>query len=242
MRKTVVIDCFPESISRYQSGYAIVAVDVVRASTTAVTIAATGRRCFPVPTISEALSVASKLDHPLLIGEQAGIMPPGFDLNNSPVQLLLRRDLNRPAILLSSSGTRLFHEAAKCTFVYLACLRNYLAIACHLATRFPHVAVVGAGSKGEFREEDQMCCAWIAECLVDLGYTANDRNTKEIISRWSNRPVDAWTDNKSAAYLKGTGQAADLKFIVEHVGDLSILPILRNGEIIMDESALEVRL
>ena len=27
------------------------------------------------------------------------------------------------------------------------------------------VAVIGAGSKGEFREEDQICCAWIAAGL-----------------------------------------------------------------------------
>ena len=51
MRKTVVIDCFPESMETYRDGYAIVAVDVIRATTTAVTSVALGRKCFPAPTL-----------------------------------------------------------------------------------------------------------------------------------------------------------------------------------------------
>jgi hypothetical protein len=35
MGNTVVIDCFPESVARWRDGYAVVAVDVVRATTTA---------------------------------------------------------------------------------------------------------------------------------------------------------------------------------------------------------------
>src|SRR5438477_11347294 len=36
LQKKVVIDCFPESVETYRNGYAIVAVDVIRATTTAV--------------------------------------------------------------------------------------------------------------------------------------------------------------------------------------------------------------
>ena len=52
MASHVVIDCFPESVARYRSGYAVVAIDVVRATTTAITAVAMGRRCFAVPTIA----------------------------------------------------------------------------------------------------------------------------------------------------------------------------------------------
>src|SRR6266436_8387169 len=104
--KTVVIDCFPESVARYRKRYAVVAVDVVRATTTAISAVAAGRRCFLVPTIEAANQLAAKLGNALLVGEQRGVMPPDFDLNNSPVELVARTDLGRPAILLSSSGTR----------------------------------------------------------------------------------------------------------------------------------------
>ena len=37
MTETVVIDCFPSSVARYVDDHAIVAVDVIRATTMAVT-------------------------------------------------------------------------------------------------------------------------------------------------------------------------------------------------------------
>jgi 2-phosphosulfolactate phosphatase len=101
MPNTVVIDSFPENAARYRRGYAVVAVDVVRATTTAITAAAAGRRCFPVPTMNAALQLAGQLKDPLMAGEQRGIKPPGFHLNNSPAQLAGRTDTERPLILLS---------------------------------------------------------------------------------------------------------------------------------------------
>ena len=89
--RSVVIDCFPDSVRRYREGYAIVAIDVIRATTTAVTAVAMGRRCFPVPSIEHALPIAARLDQPLLVGELGGNMPYGFDLTNSPAELAQRR-------------------------------------------------------------------------------------------------------------------------------------------------------
>ena len=235
MRNTVVIDCFPEKASRYRHGHAVVAVDVVRATTTAITAVAAGRRCLPVPTVGAAFQLAGHFQNALLAGEQLGIMPPGFHMNNSPAKLTARTDIERPLILLSSSGTQLCHNASLCDTAFVACLRNYVSTAQHLAMRFPAVAVIGAGSHDEFREEDQMCCAWLAECLMDLGYLAADGETLEIVKRWSNKPVDAWASNKSASYLRSSGQVDDLEFILEHVADLNSPFILKNGEVLMGE-------
>src|SRR6266516_4087340 len=111
MQKTVVIDCFPESVVAYRSGYAIVAVDVIRATTTAITGVALGRRCFPVPTVPAARQRAAHLERALLVGEVGGRMPVGFDLTNSPAALASRTDVERPMVLVSSSGTVLLHRA-----------------------------------------------------------------------------------------------------------------------------------
>ena len=92
MRKTVVIDCFPERVEAYRNGYALVAVDVIRATTTAVTCVTLGRRCFPVPSLEEAVPLAARLPNPLLVGELGGSMPYGFDLNNGPADLESRTD------------------------------------------------------------------------------------------------------------------------------------------------------
>jgi 2-phosphosulfolactate phosphatase len=232
MRNTVVIDCFPQSVVRYRRGYAVVAIDVVRATTTAITAAAAGRRCFPVPTLEAALALAARHGDALLAGEQRGIMPAGFHLNNSPTQLLARTDIERPLILLSSSGTQLCHQATRCEAAFLACLSNYVATARYLAARFPAVALIGAGSRNEFREEDQMCCAWLADALLEFGYRPADDVTAEIIRRWRNQPVDAWITNHSACYLRSSGQLADLEFILAHVADLDAVFALKNAEVV----------
>jgi 2-phosphosulfolactate phosphatase len=234
---TVLIDRFAESAARYRNGFAVVAIDVVRATTTAITAAATGRRCFPVPTVEKAFETAGKLENPLLVGEQRGEIPPGFHINNSPSLLHSRTDIERPAVLLSSSGTRLCEEAALCGAAFLACLRNYAATAQYLATRFSSIAVIGAGNYGEFREEDQMCCAWLADCLMDLGYAAGDSSTVDLVRAWRNQPADAWVANKSANYLKASGQVYDLDFILAHVGDLSVPCALIDGEVIVAAEA-----
>ncbi|MGH8013275.1 MAG: 2-phosphosulfolactate phosphatase [Candidatus Binataceae bacterium] len=238
MPNTVVIDCFPEHVTRYRRGYAVVAVDVVRATTTAITAVAAGYRCFPAPTLAAALARAGSLDDVLLAGEQRGLKPPGFDLDNSPTEVLALGEIGRPIVLLSSSGTALCYEASQCEAGFLACLRNYTAVVSDLAGRFERVAIVGAGSRGEFREEDQLCCAWVAAGLMALGYTPQNSVTLDIIRHWGKRPADAWLGNKSAAYLKNSGQLADLEFILTHVADLDACFTLSDGEVTMAAAPL----
>jgi 2-phosphosulfolactate phosphatase len=232
MNRRVVIDCFPEAAARWRDHYAVVAIDVVRATTTAITAAATGRRCFPVASLDEAFELAATLDNPLLVGELAGVMPEGFDINNSPAVLAARTDVGRPAILLSSTGTRLCKEADKGEAAFLACLRNHSAVARYLGREFPRVALIGAGTRDEFREEDQMCCAWIARSLMKAGYAAQDLQTAEIVERWRDARPDAWVGGKSAGYLRRSGQLADLDFVLAHIDDLTGVYALRDGQVV----------
>src|SRR3989440_9309485 len=232
MTKEVVIDCFPESLENYRNGYAIVAVDIIRATTTAVTGVALGRRCFPAPTLEAAVPLAAKLTNPLLIGELGGSMPYGFDMNNSPAKLESRTDIHRPMLLLSTSGTRLICGAQESQAMYVACLRNYTAQANYLITHHPKVAVIGAGSRGEFREEDQLCCAWIAEKLLRAGYEPEGA-TRSIIERWRGASVTEILTGNSARFLRSTGRERDLDFIVEHVDDAEGVFEFAGGQILM---------
>jgi len=220
MRRVVAIDCFPESAESYRDGYALVAVDVIRATTTAVTGVALGRKCYPVPSLEAAVELAGQLSNPLLVGELGGSVPFGFDLDNSPAELTHRTDIDRPMILLSTSGTRLICAGDRSQPMYVACLRNYQAVISRLGDRHQKVAVIGAGSRAQFREEDQLCCAWIAEGLLGLGYEPQDDRTADIISRWSGAPLTEITRGASADFLRRTNQIKDLEFILTHVNDL----------------------
>jgi 2-phosphosulfolactate phosphatase len=229
--RVVAIDVFPESVERYP-GHAFVVCDVIRATTTAVTAVAQGRDVYPVPSLEAALPLAARLSNPLLVGELGGNMPYGFDLTNSPADVAARDDVDRPMILLSTSGTRLLGEAGP--GAYAGSLRNYTALARFLAQHHKRVAVIGAGTRGEFREEDQLACSWIAEQLVSLGFEPANDDTRGYIERWSGRPVDAITMSNSVEYLRRTGQLRDLDFVLTHIDDVDVAVQLRDGRLVAE--------
>jgi 2-phosphosulfolactate phosphatase len=232
MRNRVVIDCYQENPEFRYDGYAIVAIDVIRATTTAITAVATGRRCFPVPTEEAAKLVKRKHNNALLAGEVAGKLPDEFEVNNSPAELSMRMDTQRPLVLLSSSGTKLIHATRESDFTYLSCFRNHAITAQHLIDHHSHVALIGAGTRGEFREEDQICCAWIARELIDAGFEPDNERTASIVEKWRTATVDACLVSRSAEYLLKSGQTLDLDFTLEHVNDLPHVYRMRDGEVI----------
>jgi 2-phosphosulfolactate phosphatase len=229
---TVQISAFPESAPLHTEG-AVVGVDVIRATTTAVTAAASGRRVFLVPSLELAVPLAARLENPLLVGELGGNMPYGFHLQNSPAQIAARDDLERPMILLSTSGTRLLYDAQGAEAVYPGCLRNVSALAREIAAAHDRVAVIGAGTRGEFREEDQYGTALIAAALIDdYGFDPDDTRTRELVERWRGQPVDAIRVSNSVKYLEDSGQTEDLEFVLGHLDDVDAVFALRDGELV----------
>lgn len=240
---SVVIDYLPACAEHYRNEYAIVVVDVIRATTTAITALNLGRDLYPVQTTDEAFVLAKQLKNPLLMGEQGGNIPYDFDLTNSPVQVTALSaipsgkftDKSRPVILLSSSGTRLLMNAVgdESHAVYVACARNFSAVANHLIGTHDKVAILGAGTRGEFRREDQMVCAWIAEKLVAANYEIESNRTRDLILRWTDATLESARDGNSANYLQRSGQTHDLEFILHHYDDLDIVPKLINGQLVV---------
>jgi 2-phosphosulfolactate phosphatase len=231
-RKSVAIDCLSEIVHPYGEGCAVVVIDVIRSITVAATAVESGRRCFFAPSIEAAFLLAKQLDNPLLVGEMGGSMPYGFDMNNSPVEIEIRKDVSRPAIMVSSSGIPLLYSLKDCNSVYVACLRNYGATVKHLAELYNHVLVLGAPTRGEFREEDQLCCAWIAAGLMKAGFVPEDNKTAAIVTLWKDKPVTICGEGKSAEYLRSSGQVKDLDFIISHINDLNSALSIKNDEII----------
>ncbi|HKV66845.1 MAG TPA: 2-phosphosulfolactate phosphatase [Gaiellales bacterium] len=241
--RSVRITCFQDGAPEPGAAAATVCIDVFRATTTAVTAVVAGRRCFPAGSLEEAVPLAAALHQPLLVGELGGNMPYGFDLQNSPAAVAERPDVWRPAILLSTSGTPLLIAAAQTGRAYAACLRNWTAAADAAAAASTHVEVVGAGARGEFREEDQICCAWIAERLGAAGYAFADAATAELVEHWSGRAVEEIGAGHSAAYLRDTGQGMDIDFVLQHVDDVACAFVMSAGELVAvtDPSGVEDR-
>jgi 2-phosphosulfolactate phosphatase len=135
-------------------------------------------------------------------------------------------------VMVSSSGTQLLLNAVGAEAIYLACLRNASAVARHLYGMHERVAILGAGSRGQFRREDQMGCAWVAGRLLDAGYRAENERTSDLVSRWRHARVDELRSGKSADYLVRSGQQEDLEFVLSHIDDLDTVPSLVGRELI----------
>lgn len=237
---SVVIDCFPESAERYRDDFAIVVVDVLRATTTATTAISLGWRVFPAQTTDEAFRIAEGLVDPLFVGELGGHIPFGFDLPNSPVQVSVLSlfkmgrisNPQRPIVLVSSSGTNLLANARGAPAVYVACARNFSAVADYIHGRHTRVAILGAGTRGQFRREDQIICAWIAERLICRGYEALTESTTGLIERWSKADPAEMGRGRSGEFLRQSGQLLDLEFVLHQIDDLDVVPTLVDKELV----------
>lgn len=236
MSRIVAIDRYP-SLGEADEDWAVVGIDVIRATTTAVTAVATGRRCFPVASLEEAVPLAARLENPLLVGELGGNRPFGFHLQNSPVEMSRPVALDRPVLLLSTSGTAMLTAAAKRSRTYVACLRNVTAQAEQVAAEHDRVLLLAGESRGEFREEDRLCCARLARLLLEAGYEPRDAFVEELVNQWGDAPDDAFLDGHSVEYLRATGQMHDVRFILDHVDDLHCTFELRSGEVVQTAGA-----
>jgi len=213
------IDALPESADLYRNTHAIVAIDVFRSMTVIVTGLAQGRRVFPVGSLSEAVELGRGLEQPLLAGEQNGIKPSECEIDNSPAELE-RRANSRPLVLVSSAGTVLLARAIGASAVYVSCFRNLSATVDAIIGRHPRVALIGAGTRGQARIEDQMLAARIGQRLVQAGYQTENARTRAELDRYATTEDQRLASGDSAAFLRSSGHHDDIDFVLTHIDDL----------------------
>lgn len=225
--RSFVIDSLPETAERYRDTHAMVVADVFRATSCIVTSLACGHAVYPVGTMAEALAVAGRLREPLLAGEQAGVKPDCFDYDNSPAALEALPG-NNPIVLLTSAGTLLLTNCRGAASVYVASLRNLTATAERVAVH-DRVALIGAGTRGKPRPEDQLVCAWVGDRLLAAGFEPESDRTLQEIEEWRGADLDVLRSSPSADYLRSVGQDEDIDFVLAHVDDIALVAVY-NGQ------------
>lgn len=107
-------------------GSVCIAVDIVRASTTILALLEAGASSVRfVTTLEEARERAAANTPPaLLVGEQGGIIAPGFDFDNSPVVVRGAPIAGRAAVMRTSNGTVLLSRLTQAPVVLVGCIRN----------------------------------------------------------------------------------------------------------------------
>jgi 2-phosphosulfolactate phosphatase len=174
-------------------GRVCIIVDVLRASSTIVTLLERGcRRVVAAAHIDEALALKQRLPGHLLCGESGGLPPEGFDYGNSPVEFS-RLDLTgKSAILATTNGTKALAEVADtAAAVLVGCLLNLTAVvdaATRLATELVTIVTIApAGDAGSSEEDFAVARAMVALAegapLEDVAREVRDSRHAETLRR-----------------------------------------------------------
>jgi 2-phosphosulfolactate phosphatase len=143
---------------------AAIVVDVLRATSTIAQALASGyRRVLCCAEVEEALELRARLGEGVLAGERNAVEIPGFDLGNSPRELV--EPLGETLILTTTNGTRAILAAARSAeTVLVGSLLNLGAVAA-AARGGEDVEIVCAGLQGRFTIDDAYCAGRIAELV-----------------------------------------------------------------------------
>lgn len=141
-----------------------IVVDVLRATSTIAQALASGyRRVLCCAEVDQALELRARLGEGVLAGERNALAIPGFDLGNSPRELI--EPLGETVILTTTNGTRaVVAAAANAETVLVGSLLNLDAVAA-AARGGGDVEVVCAGLQGRFTIDDAYCAGRIAELV-----------------------------------------------------------------------------
>jgi len=226
-----VIDAFPESAWRYRDRCPVVCIDVISSTTTAVTLAAEGRRVLPAATAFDLQRLLHAVPEALAAVECVpGETTPPSSLALDPVVLAARVD-RRPLVLYDGAGTRLIANCDRGIAVYVACLRNVAATVDFIASRHDEVALLAAGDGGDFRCEDRIAAARIGAGLLKLGFIPEGQGTADTISRWGAVDTRMIGWGRSAQHLRRDGRRDTLEFVMMRVDDLNVVCRYAHGEI-----------
>ena len=147
-------------------GIALV-IDVFRAFTVAPhAVAAGASRVLPVGAIEDAFALRERMPDAVLAGERHARKLPGFDIGNSPTEVVGFGVAGRPFVHTTHAGTQGLVNATGADEVLTASMVNVSALVRYVRSRAPaQVTIVRMGHEARERcAEDDLC----AETLVDL--------------------------------------------------------------------------
>jgi len=164
---------------RRGGGNCIVAVDVLRAtSTLSVALANGAARIVPVTDTAEAIARRDADPGSLACGERDGRIVPGFDLGNSPFEYTVERVRGRTLFFASTNGSWAMRHAAEPGSGFDSWSLGSFVNATATLEGIEHdfeVLIACAGKLGRFALEDAAFAGWLCARLAERGARlAND--------------------------------------------------------------------
>ncbi len=151
-----------------------IVVDVIRASTSLVTLVERGAGpIFIAADVEAARRHVRAGVNAALAGEEGGLAPPGFDFGNSPVELSIAELRGKAVVFVTTNGTTAIRAVRGARAVFVGALRNGAA-ASREAAEFARrqeadLTIVCAGRAGAFGLDDAYCAGYLVDRVVQGG-------------------------------------------------------------------------
>lgn len=166
-------------------------IDILRATTTMSVFFERGGGClYPASSVEEGIALRDTLASGgkalLLMGERNGLRPAGFDLGNSPLELLeLDLSHSSTAVMATTNGTRaLLKAAAAGSPVRPVCARNASVVLEASLASGKRIGIYCAGRMGRAALDDTACAGLLAELLLKRGEAELDDGARMALAVW----------------------------------------------------------
>ena len=201
-------------------------IDVIRASSTIVSLLDNGcRRVYTVAEEEKARQLGAER-HMLTSGEWQGIKLSGFDMDNSPAEARTFPVKHRDVVLCTSNGTRVIDKAKKCVQLFIASLLNAKVcarvglLAAQAASS--GITIVCAGQYSKFVLDDAYCAGYLLQEMekqadrlgIELKESDACRAAKAVVKAYPDART-AFMESASGKVLLGTGGKEDFEVCLE---------------------------
>ncbi|MAF09124.1 2-phosphosulfolactate phosphatase [Candidatus Poribacteria bacterium] len=212
---------------------AVVAIDILRATSTITTAFMNGARSIsPALTPEEALATREKPPDMLLGGERGGVLIPGFDFGNSPREYTPEAVGGRDIAFTTTNGTRLMRALSESEPLYIGSYLNLSAVCGAVADAGTDALIACAGTHGAFTLDDAL---FAGACVSRLGPAFDELTDTALAaaSLWDSMGHDVVASTSATWHgrrLTELGFGADIEFC-GRIDVTDTLPVLSAGVI-----------
>ena len=218
----------------------VVVVDILRATSCMTTALANGITSItPVASVEECQALKDK--GYLAAAERDGKTVEGFDFGNSPFTYMDKSLAGKKLAVTTTNGTLAITRSVNAEEVVIGSFLNITAVAQYLMSQQHDVMILCAGWKGMVNLEDTIFAGALVDMLSDSFDIENDSSIAALaLYRMAKDDMMGFLKNSShAKRLKGLSIIKDIDFCLKR-DVYSIIPVLKNGELVIKEQKFAV--
>ncbi len=219
----------------------IVAIDVLRASTT-ITYAmrAGAREIIPVASVDMAMKIVGNLHSTstILCGERGGKRVDGFKLGNSPSEYTEEAVEGKALIITTTNGAVALTKAKHARFCYVSSFVNMSATVSAIQ-QIPGIEnetihILCSGREEEFSLEDATCAGMLitrlSQVFTGAKYTDSARAALSVYAQFGSDIYKTLRESDHGQVLSKLGFEDDIK-IASEIDSVPLVPILERDAI-----------